>query len=97
MLLQNFHTERTSWLGDMEVGPNERRVAYTPAVTSMLTKKGFTVNVQEGWTSSPTSGMKTLLLPRLARGAGGGRVGGHRHTLRTQSPAWVWGPYQECM
>jgi len=27
---------------------NEKRVACTPAVTAMLTKKGFTVNIQEG-------------------------------------------------
>ena len=27
---------------------NEKRVACTPAVAAMLTKKGFTVNVQEG-------------------------------------------------
>eukprot|EP00090_Calanus_glacialis_P021091 TRINITY_DN3253_c0_g1_i1.p1 TRINITY_DN3253_c0_g1~~TRINITY_DN3253_c0_g1_i1.p1 ORF type:complete len:1057 (+),score=324.79 TRINITY_DN3253_c0_g1_i1:176-3346(+) len=31
-----------------ETWTNERRVACTPAVTAMLTKKGFTVNVQEG-------------------------------------------------
>ena len=38
-------------LGDMEEvgeGPNESRVNCTQAVTSMFTKKGFTVNVQEG-------------------------------------------------
>ena len=27
---------------------NEKRIACTPAVAAMLTKKGFTVNVQEG-------------------------------------------------
>jgi len=31
-----------------ETWTNEKRVACTPAVTAMLTKKGFTVNVQEG-------------------------------------------------
>jgi len=31
-----------------ETWTNERRVACTPAVTALLTKKGFTVNVQEG-------------------------------------------------
>jgi len=31
-----------------ETWTNERRVACTPAVTAMLSKKGFTVNVQEG-------------------------------------------------
>jgi NAD(P) transhydrogenase len=31
-----------------ETWTNERRVACTPAMTAMLTKKGFTVNVQEG-------------------------------------------------
>lgn len=31
-----------------ETWTNERRVACTPAVAAMLTKKGFTVNVQEG-------------------------------------------------
>merc|ERR1711970_20353 len=31
-----------------ETWANERRVACTPAVTALLTKKGFTVNVQEG-------------------------------------------------
>lgn len=31
-----------------ETWTNEKRVACTPAVTAMLTKKGFTVNIQEG-------------------------------------------------
>jgi len=31
-----------------ETWTNEKRVACTPAVTALLTKKGFTVNVQEG-------------------------------------------------
>merc|ERR1711970_618197 len=31
-----------------ETWTNERRVACTPAVTALLTKKGFTVNIQEG-------------------------------------------------
>jgi len=31
-----------------ETWTNERRVACTPAVTAALTKKGFTINVQEG-------------------------------------------------
>merc|ERR1711931_483917 len=31
-----------------ETWANEKRVACTPAVTALLTKKGFTVNVQEG-------------------------------------------------
>ena len=31
-----------------ETWTNERRVACTPAVTAMLTKKGFSVNIQEG-------------------------------------------------
>ena len=35
--------------------------------------------------------------PRLTKGAGGRRGGGHHHTLWTQSPAWVWGPRQERM
>merc|ERR1712012_679281 len=31
-----------------ETWTNEKRVACTPAVTALLTKKGFTVNIQEG-------------------------------------------------
>lgn len=30
-----------------ETFPNEKRVAMTPAVTELLTKKGFTINVEE--------------------------------------------------